>query len=181
MLGSRKTKDINLIPESERVVSIGSAFPVLFILGLVIIGCTVLGGIVFSLKLGAQAEAQKLDANLEEKNQEWQEVASSAASLSSIKNKITAYESFKTQYPSPNIYIETIKKFLPSNVILVALDLDNKGSSSMQVKVNEAAVAYQLVEVLNKEKSFSNVKLVSVNKPSEEEGYSVNLTFEVSK
>ena len=51
----------------------------------------------------------------------------------------------------------------------------------MQAKVSEAAVAYQLVEVLNKEKKFSNVKLESVNKPTEEDGYTVNLTFEVSK
>ena len=181
MLGSKKNKDINLIPESERVASFSSVFPILVFFGLVVVGILVLAGFVFSLKVGAQSETQKLDTVLRQKNNEWQKVASSAASLSSIKNKITAYESFRNQYPLPTIYIETIKKFLPSSVTLVTLDLDNKGVSLMQVKVKEAAVAYQLVEVMNKEKRFSNVKLVSVNKPAEEDGYTVNLTFEVSK
>jgi len=181
MIGAKKNKDINLIPESERIVNLSSTFPILLIFGLIVVGSIVLGVIVFSLKLASQVEAEKLESNLNQKNQEWQQVASAAASLSSIKNKITAFESFKAGYPSPTIYTEAVERVLPSNVTLILLDLDNTGKGSMQVSTAEAAVAYQLVEVLAKAENFSNVKLESITKASEEEGYTVNLTFKVSK
>ncbi len=181
MLVLKKAKDINLLPESEAAQGVTKAAPILLLFLVVLVGVVVVSLIVTFLKFSTASEGRSLQEDLAVKNQEWQKVASSAAGLSQIKNKLTSYQSFKTQYPSLNPYIEKLKSQLPSSASLMSLSIDNKGKANFQVEMSKPEDGYQLVEILNKNTNFSGVRLVTLSKSGQDGKYLINIDLTISK
>ncbi|HEY4695074.1 MAG TPA: hypothetical protein VIH52_03910 [Candidatus Nanoarchaeia archaeon] len=181
MVDLKKAKDIDLLTESEKAVRRNKATPFLALFGLIIFLTIGAGVGIFLLKAGAESEVQELETALVAKNQEWQSVASAAAQLSAVKNKLNSYVAFQKSYPLPNVYLTTLKKYLPTSVTLISLDVDNLGKTTLQASVATAADGYQLYDVLVREKSFSDVKLASITKNSEAEDYLINLSLTIKR
>lgn len=182
MFSSKKTKDINLIPESEAAVSLGQTVFPLVIFGIVIIGTIAAGVFLFFLNTQEIAKAKDQEDKIAAQNAQWQKIASVTAQINQIKSKITAYQGFLNSYPPAENYIDNIAKYLPADVTLSNLDTSNTGAVNMQAKAPTAASAAQLVAVLNSEsKVFSNVKIIGVTRASDKEEYTVSLTMVVAK
>ncbi len=182
MFRSKKTKDINLIPESETSSGLEKAVLPLILFG-VIIGVTVAAGLfLLFLNSQAQAKAKEQEDQIAVKNSEWQKVASAAATTSQIKNKLGSYQTFVTKYPPLENYIATIGKHLPEDVTLTSLDVDNSGVVRLQAKTTSSESAYQFTEVFsNTANVFSNVKIAGVSRDVSSGEYTISLTMVVAK
>lgn len=181
MLVSKKAKDINLLPESEAGKSAAKVAPVLLIIILIVAVVAALSGGVTFLKISSETQNQELEESLASKNQEWQKVASAAASLSQIKAKLGSYQAYNLQYPDLVAHIKKLKVQLPNPASLKTLNLDNKGVAVFQVEMDSPADAYQMVDLLNQDKNFSNVKLTSISKTSADGSYLINITLTINK
>ena len=181
MLVSKKAKDINLLPESEATKGVNKAGPfMLFFAALVILAAALSVGATV-LKVTAERENKDLQDSLSAKNQEWQKVASAAASLSQIKTKLSAYQVYRQQYPALVDYTSKLKDKLPSPASLKSLNLDNKGKANFQVEMSSPADAYQLANLLNQDTTFSDVKLLSISKTGEGSKYLINIVLTIKK
>lgn len=182
MFSSKKTKDINLIPESETSASLSQAIFPLIIFGLIIVATAALGGFLFFLNTQEIAKVKDQEDKIAAQNVQWQKIASVTSQINQVKNKLTAYQGFQSTYPPVENYIENIGKYLPVSISLSTLDITNTGSVSLQAKAPSAAAAAQFVTILNKEnKVFSAVKILGVTRATDKEEYTVSLTMVVAK
>lgn len=182
MFSSKKTKDINLIPETSVGGKAASIFPYLAIFLLVTILVAGTGAFFWWQNSSEVGKTKDIEDAIVDKNLEWQKIASSAASISLIKNKLSDYKSFSTKYPPAENYLAKVAKFLPENASLTTFDVDNVGLATFQVKAPSASEAYQLVNVLNKETTqFSSVKLLGVTRSSTAQEYTISMSMVVAK
>lgn len=182
MFSSKKTKDINLIPESEAAANLSQAIFPLVMFGLLILATIAIGGFLFFLNNQEIANAKDKEDKIAAQNAQWQKIASVAAQVGEIKSKLTSYQGFVSKYPPIENYIASISKKLPDNVSLTSLDISNTGVVSLQAKAPSAAAAYQFSEVFNKETDiFSKVKLSGVTRAADKEEYTLSLTMVVAK
>ncbi len=181
MLVSKKAKDINLLPESEASKGASKIVPAIAVFAVIILIAALVAVVVTFMRISATNQNKDLQDSLVIKNQEWQKVASSAASISQVKAKLTAYQTYNQQFPALVDYISKLKSQLPSPASLESLNLDNKGRASLQVEMVSPADAYQLVNLLNENDNFSAVKLISISKSSEAGQYLINLTLAIKK
>ncbi len=182
MFSSKKTKDINLIPESEAAVNLGQTIFPLIIFGLIIVVTIAAGVFLFFLNTQEIAKANEQKDKIATQNAQWQKIASVTAQINQIKAKIAAYQGFANSYPPMENYIDKISSYLPVNVSLLSLDITNTGSVNLQAKAPTAASADQFVAVLNSEsKVFSNVKILGVTRATTKDEYTISLTMMVAK
>lgn len=182
MFRSKKTKDINLIPESETSAGLEKAVLPLILFGVTIVITTSVGLLLLFLNTQEVAKSKGQEDQIAVKNSEWQKVASAAATTSQIKNKLNSYQTFVTKYPPMENYISTIGKYLPEDVVLTSLDIDNGGVVSLQARTTSSASAYQFTEVFNNATNvFSNVKIAGITRDPVKEEYTISLTMLVAR
>lgn len=182
MLVSKKSKDINLIPESESSLGLKKAILPLVLFGLLIFLTLSVSLVLFLINSGEKTKAGDLEKSIEVKNSQWQLVASAAARVSQVKNKISQYQALVSKYPPLENYVQKLAKSLPSGISIVTLDIDNSGKATIQVKAPSASEAYQFLNTIAEEKaSFSSVKLGGLSRATDKEEYTVSLTMIINK
>ena len=128
------------------------------------------------------AKAKDQETKIAAKNTQWSKVASTAARVSQLKNKIGEYQNFTTLYPPMENFIQALAKRLPANMSLLTLDISNLGSVNLQARAPTAASAAQFVAVLNQEsKVFSSVKILGITRAVDKEEYTISVSLNIAK
>lgn len=176
-----KRSDINLIPEEEQALRTTRVRLITVVVLVALVGLELLVYLLLTgLQLREENTQDKIADEIQQKNAQWQEVASSAASLKVVKNKVNEYRSFANEYFVLEEYIKKVGNIVPTKVDLTDLMIDKDGETEVSGKAPSPADIFQFLNVLNKESEvFEAPLLISAGKISEG-GYSFIIKFTVT-
>lgn len=158
-------KELNLIPEEQQKSRGRRIKALITLVSLAIVGASLLlYFFILGLYQFERINKSKLEKDYSAKLAEWQQVASLAASVKTVKTKLASYESFKNTNPEFNLKVNKLLNALPEGVQIKSLSTKNSGDTDLEGRVQKASVMYQLFNVLNEQKeNFDNVKLEGVS------------------
>lgn len=173
-----KRSGINLIPEEERALRAKKIRLVTTVILVVLVGLELLVYLLFTtLHLREENLRDKIADNIQQRNAQWQKVASSATSLKVVKNKISEYQTFSNKYFVVEEYVKAVRDIVPAKVDLTNLTIGKDGSTKIGAEAPSPAEIFQFLNVLNDSpEKFSSPILVSANKITGGYSFDVEVT-----
>ena len=177
-LGTKKKEQINLIPEDQRVTSLGSKVAPLLVAGVII---ALQFGVFAFLKVTVFAQdavLKKVSTELESQTPVWQKLEPIASAIKNIQAKKTTYDQTSSQYTGLDKKLDKIRDLFPEGVSLSVLNINNEGKVAITGRSVSADSAYQFYNVLKEQKEISALSFESISKTSSE--YTFTLEFNIN-
>lgn len=176
--GNKKKEQINLIPEEQRVISLGNKLTPLLI-AIVIIALE-FGAFAFlrATIFAQDAALKKVSTDLESQTPVWQKLEPIASAIKTIQAKKTTYDQTSSQYTGLDKKLDKIRDLFPEGVSLNVLNINNEGKVAITGRSVSADSAYQFYNVLKEQKEISSLSFESISKTSSE--YTFTLEFNIN-